>query len=148
MLADRALREVIDPARPVCVIFDGLGPSLMPAGQAREVVARYAALVAPGSLVALSCWHFADDGLRKQLAAAFTSADLHNHANKDLAVFLGGLELVPPGIATAAGLRPWAISWRSRAGARFRLRAGRGRAQALMLNAGAEARVGMPDGLP
>ena len=97
--------------------------------------------------MALSCWHFADDGLRKQLAAAFTSADLHNHATKDLAAFLGGLELVPPGIATAAGLGP-GNPWRSRAGARFRLRAGRGRAQALMLNAGAEARVGMPDGLP
>jgi hypothetical protein len=90
----------------VCVIFGGLAPSLMPAGQAREVVARYAALVAPGSLVALSCWHFADGDPCEQLAAAFTSANLHNHAREDLAAFLGGLELIPPGIASAAGLRP------------------------------------------
>lgn len=106
VLADRALREVIDPAQPMCVIFDGLVPSLMPAGQAREVVARYAALAAPGSLVALSCWHFADDDLHEQLAGAFTSADLHNHGQDHLAMFLGDLDLIPPGIAPAPGLRP------------------------------------------
>jgi S-adenosyl methyltransferase len=105
VLGHEAVKAVIDPAESVCVIL-GLVLSLMPAGQAREVVAGYADLVVPGSLVALSCWHFADDEVREQLAAAFTSADLHNHAEEDLAAFLGGLELVPPGIAPAAGLRP------------------------------------------
>ena len=62
VLIDPAVLTVIDPAEPVCLIF---GPvlDLMPARQAREVVAGYAALVAPGSYVALTCGRCDDEAL-------------------------------------------------------------------------------------
>lgn len=105
VLASPELLEVINPAEPVCV-FLGLVPSLMPAGQVREVVAGYAALAAPGSVIALSCWRFADSDLYGQVAAACTSAALYNHSGDDVAAILGGLDLIPPGITPAGGLRP------------------------------------------
>lgn len=105
VLAHPDVLSVIDLAEPVCVI---LGPvlSLMPAPQAREVVAGYASLVAPGSLVIVSCLHVEDDTVVKELAATCTAAGLHNHSCDDLGSFLAGLELIPPGIGPAAGLRP------------------------------------------
>ena len=67
MLIDPAVLTVIDLAEPVCLIF---GPvlDLMPARQAREVVAGYAALVAPGSYVALTCGRCDDEALWKAVA--------------------------------------------------------------------------------
>ena len=79
MLADQELRAVIDMAEPVCLVF-GLVLSLMPARQAREVVAGYADLVAPGSCVAVSCGRCDDEVLWKQLSEAYTAADWYNHA--------------------------------------------------------------------
>ena len=53
VLGHQAVKAVIDPAEPVCVIV-GEVPNLMSAGKAREVIAEYADLIAPGSYVAIS----------------------------------------------------------------------------------------------
>jgi S-adenosyl methyltransferase len=104
VLADPAWRAVIDLAEPVCLVF-GLVLGLMPARQAREVVAGYADLVAPGSFVAISCGRCDDEALRKQLSEAYTAADLYNYAPDEVAGFLAGLELVPPGLVAAQSWR-------------------------------------------
>jgi hypothetical protein len=95
------MRAVIDPAEPVCVVL-GLALSLMPA---RQAVAGYADLIAPGSYVVISCARCDDEELRKQLSEAFTAADSHNHSPDEVKGFLAGLELVPPGLAAAQNWR-------------------------------------------
>lgn len=107
VLADPAFLAVIDMAEPVCLVF-GLVLSLMPARQAREVVAAYADLAAPGSCMAVSCGRCDDEVLWKQLSEAYTAADWYNHAPAEIAGFLAGLELVPPGLVVA---QSWRGGW-------------------------------------
>ena len=104
VLASPGVRAVINPAEPVCVIF-GLVLSLLPARRAREVVAGYADLIAPGSYVVISCGRVDDEEVWKQLSEAYTAADLHNHSPAEVAGFLVGLELVPPGIVASQNWR-------------------------------------------
>jgi hypothetical protein len=107
VLASPAVRAVIDPASPVCVIF-GLALSLLPARQAREVMAGYADLIAPGSYVVISCGRCDDEALWKQLSEAYTAVGLYNHSPDEVAGFLTGLELVPPGLVPA---QRWRGGW-------------------------------------
>ena len=104
VLADPAWLGLIDMAEPVCLIF-GLALSLMPARQAREVVAAYADRAAPGSYVVISCGRCDDEALWKQLQEAYTAADAYNHSPDEVAGFLAGLELVPPGVVAAQNWR-------------------------------------------
>ena len=85
VLTDPALCAVIDTAEPVCLVF-GLVLGLMPARQAREVVAGYADLVAPGSCVIISCGQ-CDDALWKQLSEAYAAADIYNHSPDEMEGF-------------------------------------------------------------
>jgi hypothetical protein len=104
VLADQGLRKLIEPAEPVCLIL-GLVLNLMSARRAREVVAGYADLVAPGSYVVISCARFDDDVMWKGLRAACTAAAPRNHTRRQIAGFLAGLEPVPPGLVSAQGWR-------------------------------------------
>jgi S-adenosyl methyltransferase len=107
VLARLRVRAVIDPAEPVCLVL-GLVLNLMPARQAREVVAGYADLVAARSCVVISCGRCDDEALWKQLSEAYTAAPVYNHTPDEVAGFLAGLELVPPGLAVA---QSWRGGW-------------------------------------
>jgi S-adenosyl methyltransferase len=104
VLANPELLTVIDQAEPVCLVF-GLVLSLMPARQAREVVAGYADLLAPGSCMVISCGRCDDEALWRQLREAYTVADIYNHAPGEVEGFLAGLDLVPPGVVAAQNWR-------------------------------------------
>jgi hypothetical protein len=104
VLARPDVRAVIDPAEPVCIIL-GLVPGLMPARQAREVVAGYADLIAPGSYVVISCGRCDDEVLRKEFGEAYTAGGIYNHSPAEVEGFLAGLELVPPGVVAAQNWR-------------------------------------------
>ncbi|MBV9206174.1 MAG: SAM-dependent methyltransferase [Actinobacteria bacterium] len=107
VLADQSLRAVIDPAEPICVIF-GLVLGLLPARKVREIIAGYIARLAPGSLVVISCGRCDDEMLWRQLSEAYTAAPAWNHTPAEVKGFLGGLELVPPGLA---GAQNWRAGW-------------------------------------
>jgi hypothetical protein len=100
VLADPTLRAAIDPERPLCAIF-GMVLHFMDASSAREVVRGYTRLLAPGSMVAVSVVVNDDEVLWKQLQSAYTAGTLYNHSLADVASFLDGLELVPPGVGLA-----------------------------------------------
>ena len=104
VLADPALQAVIDPGEPVCVIL-GLVLNLMPAARARKIVAGYARLIPPGSLMAVSCARFDDELVWKQVRAACTAAVPRNHSRGQVTGFLAGLEFVAPGLTVAQGWR-------------------------------------------
>lgn len=105
VLADPGLRSVIDLAQPACFIF-GLALSLVPAADARAVVAGYLRRAAPGSCVVISCGRCDDQALWAQLSRAYTAAEVYNHTPAEFEGFLDGLELVAPGVVPTQSWRP------------------------------------------
>ena len=105
VLASEALTEVIDVRRPVCVIL-ALVLHFFDAASAREIAAGYISALVPGSCVVLSVGGSNDPGGRA--AAAYTAGTLHTHTREQVAGFLAGLELVPPGLTDA---RAWRAGW-------------------------------------
>jgi len=104
VLADLDLRAVIDLARPACFIF-GLTLGLIPAPDARDVVADYLRRAAPGSYVVISCVRCDDEALWAKLSQAYTATKAYNHTPAEIEGFLDGLETVSLGIVPAHGWR-------------------------------------------
>jgi O-methyltransferase involved in polyketide biosynthesis len=100
VLADPALREVIDLSRPTCVILAAVA-HFMPAAQAAEVSAGYMRAMPAGSWLAVSVAHFTDEELLARLFDLHTTAPFQNHGAAQVASFLAGLDLAAPGIAEA-----------------------------------------------
>jgi len=98
VLADPVVRDVIDPARPVCVILAAV-VHFLPAAQATEIAAGFIRPLAAGSWLAVSFAHFDDEELLARLYALHTTAPFLNHGTAQLAALLAGLDLIPPGIA-------------------------------------------------
>lgn len=108
VLRNPEVTAVIDTALPVAAVF-GLSLHYMDAGQAAATVAGYMSRFPAGSCVILSCARWADPVLWERIRAAYTMLELRNHAAGDLEGFLGGLDLVKPGIVAAQAWRPgWA----------------------------------------
>jgi O-methyltransferase involved in polyketide biosynthesis len=105
VLADPGLLKVIDPGEPVCVLAC-LVLQFLPARAAARVIAGYAGRVAAGSLIAVSVPRFAGAGELAALREAYAPTALHEFSRAETGRLLGGLEIVPPGIVPAAGLRP------------------------------------------
>lgn len=98
VFADPLMASTIDFSRPVCVICAAVA-HFLPAPQAAGVAAGFTAPLAAGSWLAISFAHFTDTDLLAKLFALHTTAPFQNHGSPELTAFLGGLELVPPGIA-------------------------------------------------
>ena len=107
VLADLGLRAVIDLAQPACFIL-GLALGLVPATDARDVVAGYLRRAAPGSCVVISCGRCDDEALWAQLNKAYIAAEVHNHTPAEIEGFLDGLEPVSPGVIPA---QSWRAGW-------------------------------------
>ena len=104
VLADLDLRAVIDLARPACFIF-GLVLGLIPATNARDVVAGYLRRAAPGSYVVISSVRCDDEALWAKLSEGYTAADVYNHTPAEIEGCLDGLETVSLGVVPAHGWR-------------------------------------------
>jgi len=100
VFANPDVARVIDPARPMCVILAAVLHFLDTAA-AQQVAAAYASLVPAGSWLVVSVGHYEDLALHDRMCAAFPSQPYRNHGTADIAAWLTGLELVPPGIAEA-----------------------------------------------
>lgn len=114
ILAGPGLREIIDLAGPVCVLFAAT-LSAMDAQQARETVAGFARELAPGSVVAISCVSYADEELAKRMTGILGQA-WHNHTLADVESFFaaGGLRLA---CGKVADVRSWPLAPERAAGA-------------------------------
>lgn len=104
VMSDPGLLAVIDPGSPVCALL-ALTLHFLRRDAAREVVAGYARLLAPGSVIAVSVIRNDDPGSWERARAAYTAGTLHNHTAGDVASFLGGLDLIPPGVTLARAWR-------------------------------------------
>ena len=107
VLAELEREKIIDPSAPACVIATLVLHFRAPE-EARELIAAYAGLLAPGSCLAISTPRVDDGFTWDRLAKAYPAA-AWDFARGEFAALFDGLELIPPGIAPARCLRPgWA----------------------------------------
>jgi O-methyltransferase involved in polyketide biosynthesis len=99
-----AVRAVLDPAEPMCLIL-ALILHFLEADQARRVAAGYASLAAPGSALVISVGRNDDPQMWAQIHSRYTAGELYNHTRDETASFFGGLGLVPPGLVPAHAWR-------------------------------------------
>ena len=102
------VRADIDLSAPVCLVMGYLLHFFAPEA-ARDLVAEYAARLAPGSYVVLSAIH-ADSKAADEGFGGYSSAvtSVYNHSLPDFAGFFGPMDLVPPGVVDA---RKWQPAW-------------------------------------
>jgi O-methyltransferase involved in polyketide biosynthesis len=110
--ADKLMAAVaadIDLSSPACLMMGWLLHFFAPQA-ARDLVARYAAALAPGSCVVLSAGR-GDSEAADKGASTYSSAvtQVYNHSVQDFTSFFGTLELVPPGVVDA---REWLPGWK------------------------------------
>jgi O-methyltransferase involved in polyketide biosynthesis len=97
----------IDLSRPVCLTMGALLHFFTP-DDARDLVARYVAALAPGSYVVLSVGR-ADGDEESQGFGTYSSAgaaQVYNHSVAEFTGFFGPLPLVPPGVIDARAWHP------------------------------------------
>jgi O-methyltransferase involved in polyketide biosynthesis len=102
-----AIRGGIDLSRPVCLLMGAL-LHFFPTDDARDLVARYVAALAPGSYVVLSVGRADGDAEAKGFGtySSTGAARVYNHSVAEFADFFGPLSLVPPGVVDA---REWPL---------------------------------------
>jgi len=102
ILADAGLAELIDLARPVCVILSAV-LHFVDAPAARDIAAAFAGAIVPGSYLIISV----GSGSRSEgenFTSAYTAAQIHIHSPEEIQGFFGGLDLLPPGVVP---VRSW-----------------------------------------
>jgi O-methyltransferase involved in polyketide biosynthesis len=100
----------LDRSAPACLIMAAL-LHFFPAETGRELVARYAAALAPGSYVVLTMG-LADGPAADRFFEMYSKgpAPLYKHSAEEFASFFGDLPLLPPGLADARSWRPgWPV---------------------------------------
>lgn len=108
LMRDARLRAVIDPGEPCCLLAVGVLHAMTPR-RARSVMASWSSLLAPGSVIGITAPVVTDDLARERLARVHLAGARYDVSPDVFAGWLGGLELIDPGVAPAAGLRPgWA----------------------------------------
>jgi hypothetical protein len=103
------VRAGVDLTAPACLVIGYLLHFFAP-GDARALVADYAAALAPGSYVIISAGRGDSDEADKGFGA-YTAAgiEIYNHSVPEFTSFFGSLDLVPPGVTDARAWRPgWA----------------------------------------
>jgi O-methyltransferase involved in polyketide biosynthesis len=102
-----AIGSGIDLTRPACLSMGAL-LHFFPPDDARDLVARYAAALAPGSYVVLSVGR-ADGDEESRGFGTYSSAgaaQAYNHSVAEFTGFFGPLTLVPPGVIDAREWHP------------------------------------------
>ena len=102
-----AIGPGIDLTRPACLSMGAL-LHFFPPDDARDLVARYAAALAPGSYVVLSVGR-ADGDEESRGFGTYSSAGaarVYNHSVAEFTGFFGPLTLVPPGVIDAREWHP------------------------------------------
>ena len=103
-----AVAAGLDLTAPTCLLMGFLLHFFAP-GEARDLVARYVAALAPGSYVVLSVGRADSDASAKGFGVYSAGAtQVYNHSVAEFTSFFGSLELVPPGVADA---REWRPDW-------------------------------------
>lgn len=101
ILAHPAVRAAIDWTRPVCIIFAAI-LHFRDSVEAARLVTAYADAACADSWLAVSVFSGRDDVMESKSREAYTAASFWVHGTSDMAKWLNGLEVVPPGICEAS----------------------------------------------
>jgi len=106
VMSPRTLADLLDPAEPMCVLFAAV-LHFLSAETSHDLVRRYARLLAPGSIVAVSVIGSDNPEIAERARQAYTATRTYTHGRTDVASFLtdAGLELVEPGVVLARAWR-------------------------------------------
>ncbi len=94
------VRAAIDWAEPVCVILAAI-LHFRDTAAAGRLVAAYTGAASAGSWLAVSVFGGHEDDMEVRSRVAYTAATFWVHGTADVARWLDGLEVVPPGICEA-----------------------------------------------
>ncbi len=100
LLAHPAVRQVIDLDQPVCMIL-ACTLHFLDAVAARAVTAAYRNRAAAGSQLAVSVVHIASARMLATPSSTYTAGTFCNHDQQEIAAWLAGWQLLPPGVAEA-----------------------------------------------
>ena len=95
----------IDLSQPACLIM-GAVLHFLDAGEAAELAASYARLLAPGSYVILTVGRGDGEVADRFFSMYRAAARMHSHSPDQFATFFEGLEIVPPGLLLAEQWQP------------------------------------------
>lgn len=103
-----AVAADIDLSAPTCLLI-GFILHFFASGAGRDLVAQYAAALAPGSYVVLSAGRGDSDTADRGFGAySAGAARVYNHSVAEFTSFFGSMEPVPPGVVDA---REWRPDW-------------------------------------
>jgi SAM-dependent methyltransferase len=110
LITSREIRNHLDLAEPIGLLLVAVLHFLTDAGRPHDVVRCLASRLAPGSYIVVShgtAEHISPDAARAA-AAVYDRASAPGIARSrdDIERFLGGLELIPPGLTDATAWRP------------------------------------------
>jgi O-methyltransferase involved in polyketide biosynthesis len=108
VLAHPAIGAAIDWAEPVALVLAAI-LHFRDAAAAGRLVAAYADAVCAGSQLAISVFSGRDDDMEAESRVTYTAAPFWVHSTTDVAGWLEGFEVLPPGICEAR-------RWMSRVG--------------------------------
>jgi O-methyltransferase involved in polyketide biosynthesis len=100
VLRHPAVQAAIDWAEPVCVILAAI-LHFCDSAAAQRIVAAYADAAPARSWLAVSVFSGRDDNMETRSRSTYTAATFWVHGAEDMAWWLDGLEVVPPGICEA-----------------------------------------------
>lgn len=102
------MRASLDLSQPVGLVM-GYLLHFLDVGAARDLAARYAKELAPGSYLVLSVLHADGENADESLGTySSEAAQIYSHPLPEIESFFGSLELVPPGLVEA---RKWHPGW-------------------------------------
>lgn len=106
VMSRQALGDLLDPAEPMCVLIAAV-LHFMSAETARDLVSRYARLLPPGSVLAVSVVGSDDPEIAARARQAYTATRTYSHSREEVASFVvdAGLDLVEPGVVLAHAWR-------------------------------------------
>jgi SAM-dependent methyltransferase len=104
ILADLRVQRALNLAEPTAVIL-AMVLHFFDAATASAIVAAFTRAVTPGSYIVLSVGS-GDEETGDALAREYQAGTLHNHSFRQIAAFVGDLELIPPGVTDAMAWIP------------------------------------------
>lgn len=104
ILADVRAQRLVNLAEPTAIVL-AMVLHFFDAATVSEIVTTFTRAVTPGSYLVLSVGS-GDEETGDALAREYQSGTLHNHSLTQIAAFVEGLELVPPGVTDAMTWMP------------------------------------------
>src|SRR5262249_29597317 len=96
--------------QPVALMLPGVGHHIPGSGQARSIVRRLVAALAPGSLLTINHSTSAVHGAAMEEAVAYWNRagtpSMTLRTPQQIAAFFDGLDLLPPGVVSCSRWRP------------------------------------------